>query len=224
MWPLGPHHARTTLISVVRVQPRASEGITDLLSTPECGNTTTEHMVFEPSKTQREREEREREGKRIKKDLTSIFYPSPPSSLFSLDVHLIHTKQFGDSPPPRFPIMFSFSNSRTYTGGFPPHVFSFAFYQTWTNHHNHKNFANRTLEGQRLSPFDRGRTDSSVTPNILYAEKGVSRLIVNKKRRSRSLPDSTRQIAPPTRSGHAPLFRESGKKSQPVHHCTVLIW
>ena len=123
MWPLGPHHARTTLISVVRVQPRASEGITDLLSTPECGNTTTEHMVFEPSKTQREREEREREGKRIKKDLTSIFYPSPPSSLFSLDVHLIHTKQFGDSPPPRFPIMFSFSNSRTYTGGFPPTCF-----------------------------------------------------------------------------------------------------
>ena len=44
------------------------------------------------------------------------------------------------------------------------------------------------------------------------------------RQRSRSLSESTRQITPPTRNGHAPPSDKSRKSSQSVNPCIVLTW
>ena len=44
------------------------------------------------------------------------------------------------------------------------------------------------------------------------------------RQRSHSLSESTRQITPPIRSGHAPPSRGSRKSSQSVHPSSVLTW
>ena len=125
--------ARIFVVSVVRVQPRASEGITDLLSTPGCCNTKTHARCSGPLR----------------------------SKIATLS---------GEKPLP-----------------YPTHP--------------------------------KACQSATHRPSTLQ-----SRSQTIERWRSRSLPESTRQITPPTTNGHAPLSRKSRKNYQPVHHRPVLIW
>ena len=67
-------------------------------------------------------------------------------------------------------------------------------------------------------PSGGGRGRTAARP-IRRCETGASG-----RQRSHSLSESTRQITPPIRSGHAPPSAESGKSSQSVHPSSVLTW
>ena len=80
--------------------------------------------------------------------------------------------------------------------------------------------SNPRRSGARAAPTDRNGSHGLPVPRTPYL---CSRPAAIGRQRSRSLSESTRQITPPTRSGHAPPFRESRKGSRSVNPCRVRI-
>jgi len=122
-----------------------------------------------------------------------------------------------------------------------------------TTHFLHDGPAHRSTESLFFSvlPRNRPQNNSHMTPKRLRAfdswapfsgffftgqqkhrgsnqslleEALQARLTAIEKERSRSLSESTRQITPRTRNGHAPPSKESRKSCQSVNHRCVLTW
>lgn len=94
----------------------------------------------------------------------------------------------------------------------------------------------RPSGGEKISPPNHGRTlprqptplDAGQEPKTPGRRAASSYMCARPesigRSRSRSLSESTRQITPPTRNGHAPPSNESRKNSQSVNPYTVLTW